>query len=235
MKLDKKKIYFLVCCISLVLVIVGATYAYFTASITDENTVKGDAATVSFSLRVDKITSIDMAFGLVPMKNIQAPNAAVQMCKDDLGNAGCQMYKITVNADSDTVMFLDGYVIITPRDERLETRFTRIYTEDELTYNTSYTEEEMNSDTFVEGDFIKNGVRISEEPLPLNNTDDYGCLLISDEQIGGEVGRNKSFYMMIWVYDNGEAQDYLQGLQLAYTGQVVFVTAEGNEISATFD
>ena len=156
MKLDKKMIYFLVCCISLVLIIVGATYAYFSASITDENTVKGDAATVSFSLRVDKITSIDMAFGLVPMKNIHAPNAATQMCLDDLGNAGCQMYKITVNADSDTVMFLDGYVVVNPRDERLETRFTRIFTKDEINYNTGYTLDDMKSEEFNEDENVSN-------------------------------------------------------------------------------
>lgn len=236
MKVNKRMIYFFICCISLVLIVVGATYAYFTASVTNENTVKGDAATVSFSLSVEKVTSVDMAFGLVPMKNNQAPNAAKQMCYDNLGNAGCQMYRITVDADGDTVMFLDGYIVITPRDERLETRFTSIYTEDNgVTFNTSYTLEDMQSDTFDEAKFIKNGVRTSIEPTPLNHTDDYGCLLIEDEQIGGEVGRQRVFYVMIWVYDNGEAQDYLQGLQLAYRGKVVFVTAEGNEISATFD
>ena len=228
-------IYFLVCCISLVIVVIGATFAYFTASVVDYNTVKGDAATVSFSLRVEKVTSIDMAFGLIPMKNIQAPNAAKQKCKDDLGNAGCQMYKIIVTADSDTVMFLDGYVVTTPNDERLETRFTNIFTEDELDYNTNYTLEDMNSESFVENDVIKTGVRQSVSPEPLNHTDDYDCLLIENEKIGGDIGRQRIFYMMIWVYDNGEAQNYLQGLQQAYTGEVIFTTAEGNQISATFD
>lgn len=229
-------IYFLVCCINLILVVIGATFAYFTASISDGNTIKGNAATVTFSLSVEKVTTIDMAFGLIPMKNNQAPNAATQMCRDDLGNAGCQMYKITVNADSDTVMFLDGYVVITPKDERLETRFTRIYTDDdEKTFRTDYTEEDMKSSEFVEEDIVKTGVRVSVDPILLNNTDDYGCLLVQDEQIGGEIGRQRVFYMMIWVYDNGEAQDYLQGMQLAYKGEVVFITAEGNEISATFD
>ena len=191
MKFDKKMVYFMVCCICLVLVVIGATYAYFTASISDDETVKGDAATVSFSLRVDKITSIDMAYGLVPMKSFQAPNAAIQMCRDDLGNAGCQMYKITVSADSDTVMFLDGYVVVTPKDERLETRFTRIYTEDnEESFHTGFTYEDMMDTEFNESDIIKNGVRVSKIEEPLNNTDDYGCLLVTDEQIGGEdVGR----------------------------------------------
>ena len=146
MKFEKKMGYFLISCISLVLVVIGATFAYFTASVSDENTVYGDAASVSFSLSVRKVTSIDMAFGLIPMKNNQSPNAAAMKCKDDRGNAGCQMYKITVNADSDTVMFLDGYVVTTPSDERLETRFTRLFTEDEVNYSTGYTLEDMKNE-----------------------------------------------------------------------------------------
>lgn len=236
MKFEKRMTYFLVCCISLVLVVIGATFAYFTANVTDENTVKGDAATVTFSLNVERITTIDMAFGLVPMKNDQSPNAAIQMCRDDLGNAGCQMYKITVTADSDTVMFLDGYVVTTPTDERMETRFARLFTEDEISYNTGYTVDDMKSEEFIEEDNIKTGDRNSVDPIPLNHDDDYGCLLVKNEQIGGEeVGRNRVFYMMIWVYDNGKAQDYLQGMELAYKGEVTFMTAEGNEIKATFD
>ncbi len=232
---ERKMFYFLIGCISLSLIIVGATYAYFTASATDENTIGGNAATVSFGLSVDKVTTVDMAFGLVPMKNRQAPNAAKQGCYDDFNNAGCQMYKITVNADSDTVMFLDGYVVITPRDERLETRFTNVYTEDETNYHTGFTNEDFESDMFDEEKFIKTGHRFSDVDTALNHTDDYGCLLVENEKIGGDLGRQKVFYMMIWVYDNGEAQNYLQGMQLAYKGEVTFVTAEGNEISATFD
>ena len=235
MKLDKKMTTFLVCCISLVLTVVGATFAYFTASISDENTVTGNSATVTFSLRVEKVTTIDMAFGLIPMKNNQAPNAASQKCLDDLGNAGCQMYKITVEADSDTVMFLDGYIVTTPRAEGLETRFSRIYTKDEETYYTNYTNEDMEDESFIMEDNIKDGIRKSIDPIPLNHTDDYSCLLVENEKIGGEVGREKVFYAMIWVYDNGTSQDYLQGMELAYRGEVFFTTAEGNQISATFD
>ena len=232
---EKKTFYFLIGCVSLSLIIIGATYAYFTADATNENTVKGNAATVTFGLAVEKITTVDMAFGLVPMENMQAPNAASQGCYDDYGNAGCQMYKITINADSDTVMFLDGYVVITPKDERLETRFTNVYTEDGDNFYTGFTNEDFVSDTFDENKFIKNGIRVSDIETPLNHTDDFGCLLVKNEKIGGDVGRERSFYMMIWVYDNGEAQDYLQGMELAYKGEVTFVTAEGNEISATFD
>ena len=234
-RIDRKMIYFLAGCISLALLVVGATYAYFTASVSDNSTVKGNAATVSFGLSVEKVTSVDMAFGLVPMKNKQAPNAAQQGCYDDYHNAGCQMYKITVNADSDTVMFLDGYIVITPKDERLETRFTSVYPDENGIYQTGFTNEDFESDTFIEDEYIKNGIRVSLPETALNHAEDSGCLLVKNEKLGGDATRQRIFYMMIWVYDNGLAQDYLQGMQLAYTGEVTFVTAEGNEITATFD
>ena len=132
-------------------------------------------------------------------------------------------------------MFLDGYVVITPKDERLETRFTNVYLGEDGNYSTGFTNEDFVSDTFVESDYIKNGVRVSDVETPLNHTEDAGCLLIENEKLGGDLGKQRVFYMMIWVYDNGQAQDYLQGMQLAYSGSVTFVTAEGNEITASFD
>lgn len=230
---NRKMFYVLVGCITTSLMIIGATYAYFTAKAVDYNTVKGNSATVTFGLSVDRVTTIDMAFGLIPMKNEQASKAAENKCLDMLGNAGCQIYKITVNADSDTVMFLDGYIIVTPRDERLETRFTEVYTKDEG--DNFFTHDALKLETFDEERYIKTGKRGSAPEMPLNHKEDYNCLLIENQQIGGKSGRTREFYVMIWVYDNGTAQDYLQGLQLAYSGEVNFVTAEGNEISATFD
>lgn len=228
-------LYFLIGCISLSMLIIGGTFAYFTASTTDENTVTGDAATVSFALSVEKVTTVDMAYGLIPMRNNMAPYAASHKCRDNFGNAGCQLYKITVSADSDTTMFLDGY-IITNRQEGVETRISEVlFDEESETFSTKYTRENFDDEEFDETEFIKTGVRGSAADLSLNHTEDYECLFIENEQIGGDIGRTREFYMMIWVYDNGENQNYLQGMQLAYTGTITFQTAEGNEISATFD
>ena len=234
-KLDRKLMYFLGCCILFALLVIGATYAYFMAKANDDNTVKGDAATVSFGLSVDKITTVDMAYGMVPMRNNQAPKAASNKCHDDNNNAGCQLYKITVHSDSDTVMFLDGYVFMTPKDERLETRIANVYTDDKENYYTKFTADDFKRDDFDESSFIKTGVRVTDSDTSPKRTEDYNSLIVSNEKIGGDVGRTREFYIMVWVYDNGEAQDYLQGMQLAYQGSVTFITAEGNEISATFD
>lgn len=233
---EKKMFYFFVGCVSLAVIIIGATYAYFMASVSDEDSVYGDADTVSFGLSVTKVTSVDMAYGLIPMYNNRSSYAAEKKCLDDLNNAVCQIYKISIRADSDTVMFLDGYVSITAI-EGLETRFTNVYTEDEEEsfHTTNYTSDDFLRDDFNESDVIKSGVKRSLNDETFNHAEDFDCLLIENDQIGGESGRDKVYYMMIWVYDNGKSQDYLQGMQLAYQGKVTFVTAEGNEISATFD
>ena len=244
-QVDRKMFYFLVGCLVLALVIVGASYAYFTASASNNRVVKGNTATTSFGLKVEKITDVDNAFGLVPMKNNQAPDSVKQKCDDDFGNAGCQMYKIIVDADSDTVMFLDGYIVVNPRDERLEVRFANIYTDDEEeNFNTKFTVDDFADSINLKSSYnadlgIKTGVRGERTGdnvnTEFNRTDDYNCLFVNEEKIGGDVGRRRVFYIVMWVYDNGEAQDYLQGMQLAYRGTVTFLTAEGNEISASFD
>ena len=233
-KKDNKMFYFFLACMVMAFGVIGATFAYFTASETNYNTISGNAATVTFGLNVKKITDVDMAFGLIPMRNNMAPYAASHKCRDIFDNAACQMYEITVTADTDTVMFLDGY-IVTNRKEQVETRISEILQDDEGNFYTKYTDEDFNDENFDETEYIKTGVRGNTENVSLNHTDDYDCLFIENEQIGGAIGKIRTFYMMIWVYDNGEEQNYLQGMQQAYTGSVTFQTAEGNEITATFD
>ena len=242
---DKKMFYVFVCCITLSVVIIGGTFAYFTASSSDNTTVDGNAATVSFGLKVDKVTDIDNAFGLIPMKNDQAPGAAYMKCKDDNNNAGCQIYKITVSADSDTVMFLDGYIVTTPK-EGVETRISSVYYDpDDDKFSTRFsTDDFLDSDTLKDDYFankalddqgIRTGACEVSDSMTFNHDDSSDCLIVLNQKIGGDVGRERVFYIMIWVYDDGMAQDYLQGMELAYHGMVVFVTAQGNEITATFD
>ena len=242
---NKKMFYLFIGCMVLSMLIIGGTYAYFTAKATDDETIKGNAATVSFGLEVERVTTVDMAFGLVPMKNNQAPGAANKKCLDDFDNAGCQMYRIKVKADSDTVMFLDGYVETTPK-ENVETRIARIYTDDEEeTFYTGFNSEDFQNEIELKNEYIlsndkndlgiKTGSCVNGESKLYNHTEDANCFFVDNEKIGGDEGREKIFYMMIWVYDDGKAQDVLQGMQMAYTGVVTFTTAEGNQISATFD
>ena len=105
MKDKRNIIYGVVGVLTLMLSIVGATFAYFTATASNNATITGNAATVTFSVDVTKMTTVDVERGgLIPMSNNMmeqalTKNANVEgkgFCVDDNGNAVCQVYKITV-------------------------------------------------------------------------------------------------------------------------------------------
>lgn len=102
---------------TLMLAIMGATFAYFTATAEDTTTIKGDMATINVDVEVTKMTKVDEAKGgLIPMSNnmveVALNKAGTQICVDDNGNAVCQVYKISVNNESTSSMFADVYVTL---------------------------------------------------------------------------------------------------------------------------
>lgn len=256
-----KSYYVFVGCMTLAVMIMGATFAYFSANATDSNTIAGNTESVTFGLSVSKVTDVDNAFGLIPMYDDRAPFAAYYVCKDDFGNPVCQIYRIVVKSNSPTVMFLDGYITMDTK-EGVDVSFTRVYplyddvTDDDgnttkklvrfktlETYNPNILDKEerleyirtsLNND--IDISFVSNGIRESATDSTLNYVDDSNCLLLANEMLGGSSDdMEKIFYAMVWVHDTGEEQNDIQGMQLAYRGTVTFITAEGNEISATFD
>lgn len=102
---------------TLVVAIIGATFAYFTAQQqAGNNVINGNMATINFGLQVEKVVDPGEASGMIPMSNTMVEKAVSNngnICKDDNGNAVCQIYKVTVSNDSTATMFVDGYVALT--------------------------------------------------------------------------------------------------------------------------
>ncbi|MCI6265684.1 MAG: SipW-dependent-type signal peptide-containing protein [Erysipelotrichaceae bacterium] len=102
---------------TLMIAIIGATFAYFTATQTNNNTITGNMATINFDVSVTKMTTVDETKGgLIPMSNNMMEQALASsngICVDNNGNAVCQVYKITVVNTSTASMFVDGYVSLT--------------------------------------------------------------------------------------------------------------------------
>lgn len=89
---------------TLIVAIIGATFAYFTATADNNNTIQGSAATVKLGLTVQKVSHGNK--GLVPqletalssaMKGVDNAGTGEDSCVDANGNTVCQVYKITVN------------------------------------------------------------------------------------------------------------------------------------------
>lgn len=100
---------------TLMVATIGATFAYFTATASNNNVITGNMATIGFDLTVEKMTKVDEdKGGLIPMSNNMMEQALTKnnICVDDNGNAVCQVYKVTVINTSTASMFLDGYITL---------------------------------------------------------------------------------------------------------------------------
>ena len=102
---------------TLVVAIIGATFAYFTAAQSaGGNVIGGNMANIGFNLSVEKVLDPSTAKGMIPMSNNMVDKAVskeTNPCTDDNGNAVCQIYKVTVTNTSTATMFIDGYVALT--------------------------------------------------------------------------------------------------------------------------
>ena len=117
---------------TLVVAIIGATFAYFTATANAINNITGNMATITFSLDVHKVTTADEVLGgMIPMSNTMVESAVAsksdehagevsgettvkpQICVDDNGNAVCQIYKVIVKNTGSAGVFVDGYISLT--------------------------------------------------------------------------------------------------------------------------
>lgn len=115
---SKNLVYAVVGVLTLMVAIVGATFAYFTATRSVNNTITGNMASIRFDMNVTKKTTADNTVGLIPMSNLMVEKAISNasgngICVDDNGNAVCQIYKINVTNSSSANMFVDGYVTLT--------------------------------------------------------------------------------------------------------------------------
>lgn len=100
---------------TLVVAIIGATFAYFTAAAQNGATdINGNMANIGFDLVVTKVVDPGVTSGMIPMSNnmVEAAVSATTPCQDNNGNAVCQIYEITVTNNSSATMFVDGYAAL---------------------------------------------------------------------------------------------------------------------------
>lgn len=226
----RRMIYFSLICIVLVIAVITATYAYFTAKKTVENAVVGETNTISFGLNVEKITTIDEK-GLVPMDDDKAPQAVESMCEDILGYAVCQIYKITVNNTGTVSMYLDGYITLKTKTED-EMRFIRLYYDGDNYCFSNGCQEEFDIKN------VKTGIPFNTDKN-FNRTEDINALFVKSESDNTKdivnAGETKDYYALIWLHNEKKEQNELMGMQNFFSGSVTFISAQGNEVTAIFE
>lgn len=198
--------YMIIAMLTLIVAIVGATFAYFSLQASDENTVKGNAAKVGLSLEVRKV-SVDASGDLIPLdetlleKAIAGDSATEnQMCVDKNGNTVCQVYELKVTNEGTAATAVNGSLTLTA--ETITNLKWQIMTDQSTPVTDS-------------GQF--------------KTTDDTE--VAKNDTIEANPG-SKTYYVMIWIDETENKQnDSDVG---SFTGVVSFTSADGSGVTGTF-
>jgi len=198
--------YMIIAMLTLIVAIVGATFAYFSLQASDENTVKGNAAKVGLSLEVRKV-SVDATGDLVPLDELLLEKAikgdsdtGSQMCVDKNWNTVCQVYEVKVTNEGTAATAVNGTLTLTA--ETITNLKWQIMTDQDTPVTDS-------------GQF--------------KTTDDTE--IAKNDTVEANPG-TKSYYIMIWIDEIEEDQnDSDTG---AFTGVVSFTSADGSGVTGTF-
>ena len=198
--------YMIIAMLTLVVAIVGATFAYFSLQASDENTIKGNAAQAGLSLEVRKV-SVDASGDLVPLDETLLEKAIAgdsatgsQMCVDKNGNTVCQVYEIKVTNEGTAATAINGSLTLSA--ETITNLKWQIMTDQSTPV----------TDT---GQF--------------KTTDDTE--IAKNDTVEANPG-TKTYYIMIWIDEIESPQnDSDTG---AFTGVVSFTSADGSGVTGTF-
>ena len=196
---------------TLVVAIIGATFAYFTATATDDDTVTGTAATTGLSLTVDKI-STDATGGLIPIAESLLNNGLAgdtasgeKMCLDKDSNTVCQVYRITVENTGTVPARLDGTLTLS------------------ATGYTNLKWANINKDSGLTSDATPDEVG--------SNLNASSVTSITANELFA-ASQTKYYYVMVYINETNASQnDTDKG---SFTGSVTFSSAGGTGTTATF-
>lgn len=201
---------------TLVVAIIGATFAYFTATAEDKDTIKGEAANTGLSLEVTHI-STDATAGLIPLNTTDlqkgvtgdaAATAENKSCLDKNGNTICQVYSVKVINEGTATAAVTGKLNLAAVDPAADPEKPNVFTNLKWQLLTDATTVDTGATAYGTG----------ENPI------------VQNASIAG--GADATYYLVIWIDNLNESQnDADKGF---FNGTVSFDSAEGTGVSATF-
>ena len=196
---------------TLVVAIIGATFAYFSASTTNNTDVKGSTASgASLSMVITRVSDAGTDAHMIPMltndlqKGVTGTNS--KSCIDANGNTVCQVYKITVtNGSTDIGINVKG------------------------TMNLASTGKNMKWEVLTDAKTVKaDGTVVAQG--------EEGVIVAN--QALAKSG-SQDFYLVVWLEETNDVQD-TDDAGKSFTGTVTFngVNSDGSEskgITAKFN
>lgn len=190
---------------TLIVAIIGATFAYFSvsASITNNSDIAGSTVNVSETTITGTLTRVTQStVAMVPLKTEDLQKGITgengQQCIDKNGAKVCDIYTLTINNSSDAPVSLAGDLTITATN-MADLRWSL-----------------LESTTSATGATAKD----------VNDT-----VIVANELLAANDG-SKTYYFVIWFNETEENQNAQAGK--SYTGTVTFTAANGGRITAQF-
>lgn len=205
---------------TLVVAIVGATFAYFTATQSNTDTITGEAAAAGLGLEVKKV-STDADGKLIPIADgtssvtgyttnlldkALAGDAATdnKMCVDKDGNTVCQVYEFKVTNSGTAAAALDGSLTLTA---------------------TGYTNLKWANNNKGAG------LAAAADPTTATNLNASSVTEVTTNEVFS-AGATKYYYVVIYISETGASQN--EADKGSFTGVVTFNSAGGKGTTATF-
>ena len=230
---------------TLIVAIIGATFAWFSASVgSGKNDVNLTAYQFDAKLTVDRVfpTAENASKKIIPFvpdkvlregqgdqtNNMNyALNEATNKCLDSSGYLVCSLYKITVTNNGSDAIELDG-TVTTIETTKTETGTT-------LTANGALKAQII---SYADGKYTY--THDLSKALALPNTVSGSGKLIMDPAtltVGATPGANTAeLYVLVWLNDTTENQSSMMGA--SYKGQFIFSAVgmgAGNQLTGTFN
>lgn len=190
---------------TLIVAIIGATFAYFSvsANIANNSDIAGSTVELSDTTIAGTLTRVTSStVSMVPLKTEELQQGITgeggQQCIDANGAKVCDIYTLTINNTSNAPVSLAGNLNITATD-MTDLRWSL-----------------LKSTTSAEGATAKG----------VNDT-----VIVANELLAAKNG-TKTYYFVIWFNETEENQNTQAGK--SYTGTVSFTAANGGKITAQF-
>ena len=203
---------------TLVVAIIGATFAFFSASATNNTVITGTTSeAANLALEVKKLDTA--TGGLIPMYDNLAGKGVKSNCVDSNGNTVCHVYEIKLTNGKSPVN-INGTLSFTGTAKNIVYDIT-LADQTEIK-NLEALSTEIGTDTT--GVDFKTAT--AEAPAQLATSSKF------------TANQTKYYYVTVWLHETGVAQEKDDaGQTTAYTGTVTFnaIGADGtNGVTATF-
>jgi len=226
---------------TLIVAIIGATFAFFSVSVNSaENAVELSAYEFNAGISVSQIYPVSGA-ALVPLNpsatitNASAPNntnllyainEATNRCVDTNQFQVCAMYSVTFTNNSAQPITLNGVI-------RTVTNSATTSGRPNATAFTDLQFQKLSGTTL--GSFTLDGAAVDIDETE-DGTADIGSVTIPGATTVGDVTTAGSVTKYVVVYMNETTEDQSDQMGATYTGQLVYTSenGSGNELTGTF-